>query len=42
MTTGDFLDHLLRNLDEVIFPALAAYAVYVLREFVRAWISRPK
>ena len=36
MSSADLIDHILRNLDEVIFPALAAYAVYILR----AWMQR--
>lgn len=38
MTSAEFIDHLLRNLDEVIFPALAAYALYL----VKSWIERQK
>ena len=38
MTTVDFLDKLLQALDEVIFPALAAYALYM----VKTWIERQK
>lgn len=38
MTTVDFLDKLLQALDEVIFPALAAYAIYI----VKTWIERQK
>jgi hypothetical protein len=36
MTTVDFLDKLLATLDEVIFPALAAYGIYMLK----AWLQR--
>lgn len=38
MSTADFFDHLLRNLDEAIFPALGAYALYLLK----SWIERHK
>lgn len=38
MTTADFIDHVLRNLDEVIFPALAAYALYL----IKSWIERQR
>lgn len=38
MTTVDFLDKLLQALDEVVFPALAAYAIYI----VKTWIERQK
>lgn len=38
MTTADFLDHLLRNLDEIVFPALGAYALYL----IKSWIERQK
>lgn len=38
MTTVDFLDKLLQALDDVVFPALGAYALYMLK----TWISRHK
>lgn len=37
MTTVDFMDKLLQALDEVVFPALAAYAIYMLK----VWMQRP-
>lgn len=38
MTTADFLDKIFQAADEVIFPALAAYALYL----VKSWIERQK
>lgn len=38
MTTVDFLDKLLQALDDVIFPALGAYALYLMK----SWIERHK
>lgn len=38
MTTVDFLDKLLQALDEIVFPAVAAYALYLLK----SWIERQK
>ena len=35
MTTADIIDHVLRNLDEVIFPALTAYVVWLLRNWMQ-------
>lgn len=36
MTTVDFLDKMLAALDDVIFPAIAAYALYLLK----AWVQK--
>lgn len=38
MTTTDFLEHILRSLDEIVFPALGAYALYLFK----SWIERQK
>lgn len=38
MTTADFLEHILRSLDEIIFPALAAYGLYL----VKSWIEKQR
>lgn len=38
MTTTDFLEHILRSLDEIVFPALGAYALYLLK----SWIEKQK
>lgn len=38
MTTVDFLDKLLQALDEIVIPAIAAYAVYL----VKVWVERQK
>lgn len=38
MTTVDFLDKLLQALDEIVFPAMAAYALYL----VKSWIEKQK
>lgn len=38
MTTADFLDKIFQAMDEVLFPALTAYALYLLKH----WIERHK
>lgn len=38
MTTVDFLDKLLQALDDVVFPAIAGYALYLLK----SWIERQR
>lgn len=38
MTTVDFLDKVLQALDDVVFPALGAYALYLMK----AWIDKQK
>jgi len=35
MTTADLIEHILRSFDEVLFPALTAYAVWLLRQWVQ-------
>lgn len=38
MTSADLIEHVLRSLDEIIFPALGAYALYLLK----SWIEKQK
>lgn len=38
MTTADLIEHLLRSLDEIVMPALAAYTVWL----VRSWLEKHK
>ena len=38
MTTADFIDHILKNVDEVIFPALTANVAWLLRN----WLQKRK
>lgn len=38
MTTVDLFDKIFQALDEIVFPALAAYALYL----VKSWIERQK
>ena len=38
MTTVTFLEHLFGFLDEIVFPAMAAYAIWLIRQ----WLAMPK